>query len=345
MNIRSVYIEITNQCNLNCRDCYNASGLNKDTVEFSPASLDKFIYQMRELSSAESLDITLSGGEPLCHTQWEDILNVALKHTKNNITITVVTNSTIKNDKLYKLLASDPNFHVQFSLDGSDEITNDKMRGKGSFNLSLKNIDSLSYVNKPIFKMVISKFNIHQVKDYFEFALARNGIPMYSFVNHMGNAVSNWEDISISPNEKASVIKELITLYEEHSAEGIPPFATYICPLVEENEERSLLVKPNGDIHPCQMFYNPESRLGNVHDFSSSDFLLSFKNFADTLRKRSLMSFGCEKCLCGDQCQKGCPAMAVAFHGTLEADDGGCMFRKVQFAKINILEGLKKNAL
>ena len=27
MNIKTVYIEITNRCNLNCRTCYDRSGL------------------------------------------------------------------------------------------------------------------------------------------------------------------------------------------------------------------------------------------------------------------------------------------------------------------------------
>ena len=39
MNIRTVYVEITNQCNLNCRTCYNRSGLNRTRREISAEEL------------------------------------------------------------------------------------------------------------------------------------------------------------------------------------------------------------------------------------------------------------------------------------------------------------------
>ena len=33
MKVKTVYVEITNQCNLNCRTCYNRSGLNRERRE------------------------------------------------------------------------------------------------------------------------------------------------------------------------------------------------------------------------------------------------------------------------------------------------------------------------
>ena len=39
MNVKSVYVETTNICNLNCKTCYNRSGLNKERKEISKAQL------------------------------------------------------------------------------------------------------------------------------------------------------------------------------------------------------------------------------------------------------------------------------------------------------------------
>ena len=46
MKVATVYIEITNQCNLNCRTCYNRSGLNRQPREISPRQLEENILPL-----------------------------------------------------------------------------------------------------------------------------------------------------------------------------------------------------------------------------------------------------------------------------------------------------------
>ena len=46
MTFKGSYIEITNRCNLDCRDCYNSSGRNKITVELDIDILIKYIEDL-----------------------------------------------------------------------------------------------------------------------------------------------------------------------------------------------------------------------------------------------------------------------------------------------------------
>ena len=43
MIVKTLYIEITNLCNLNCATCYNRSGLNCEREEISAAALEQMI--------------------------------------------------------------------------------------------------------------------------------------------------------------------------------------------------------------------------------------------------------------------------------------------------------------
>ena len=43
MKVKTIYAEILNQCNLNCRTCYNRSGLNRERRELSKARLEEIL--------------------------------------------------------------------------------------------------------------------------------------------------------------------------------------------------------------------------------------------------------------------------------------------------------------
>ena len=61
MNVKSVYVETTNICNLNCKTCYNRSGLNKERKEISKAQLEEIIKLFLPFGLSRFL---ISGGEP-----------------------------------------------------------------------------------------------------------------------------------------------------------------------------------------------------------------------------------------------------------------------------------------
>ena len=43
MKVKVVYVAITNQCNLNCRTCYNRSGLNRVREAIPPGKLEEIV--------------------------------------------------------------------------------------------------------------------------------------------------------------------------------------------------------------------------------------------------------------------------------------------------------------
>ena len=99
MNIKTVYVEITNRCNLNCATCYNRSGLNRKTSELSFKQIEHIIQSFLPYGLKRFL---LSGGEPTLHSEFEKILD--LIDTYPQITFGIVTNGTNHNQKLLEFL-------------------------------------------------------------------------------------------------------------------------------------------------------------------------------------------------------------------------------------------------
>ena len=141
---KSLLWDVTDQCNLRCTHCYNADkyfhrkdrpgGIKRlDTTEA--------LYVVEKIAQAGFQHIHLLGGEPLCR---EDLFEI-IEHARNHeLRVTINTNGTgltrEKNTRLVDLGVS----QVTISLDGVDPETNDKIRGKGVFELVTSNIRTLA---------------------------------------------------------------------------------------------------------------------------------------------------------------------------------------------------------
>lgn len=120
MNIKSLYMEITDVCNLHCKTCDNFT----DSEYFTLEEMKDILDNARE-GSVRQLFIT--GGEPLTHRNLYDIIAYAHKlrfHVNMSCNGTMVTEDVVK-----KLIEAGLN-NISLSLDGTKEV-NDSIRGKG----------------------------------------------------------------------------------------------------------------------------------------------------------------------------------------------------------------------
>ncbi|MDO4940245.1 MAG: radical SAM protein [Erysipelotrichaceae bacterium] len=86
--MKRVYLEITNNCNLNCSFCSYKKGNNYLTLE----EIDNYSTQIKEFTNYIYLHIL---GEPLLHPQFEQILDIL---DQKELSVQLVTNGTL----LYK---------------------------------------------------------------------------------------------------------------------------------------------------------------------------------------------------------------------------------------------------
>lgn len=158
---------ITNRCNLRCKQCLFSSG-NPSSGELKTEEALRII---KEAADMKCSFIGFTGGEPL---RRDDIFEL-LKFAKSlGIETGILTNGTLLNEKVIsrlKNLGTD----VKVSIDGMTEKINDMLRGEGSFRKAMRGIrllirhDMLSGIY-----FTYNKVNKNQLPILFDFVRKNN---------------------------------------------------------------------------------------------------------------------------------------------------------------------------
>lgn len=334
MKIKNVYIEITNQCNLNCRTCYNRSGLNKQKEEISVEFLEKLILTLSEYGADRFL---LSGGEPSLHSRFHDILKLTDRYPQ--FSYGFVTNGTVLDNEWIDYINSHDNLTLQISLDGANEKQNALTRGIGNFEKAVTFAQRINNNNiQKRIKAVISQGNIDCVEDFYRLAVSLGFDPEFAFIYKSGNGSDNWGAKALSAQQKLHILKTVDNLNKEYGIDAFLPLCSGGCPLAFESSALNIAVKPNGSIHPCQSLYDDRFSIGNAFDFSIDETKQKLEIIRSIAKHRTISDYGCNKCLLNSICGRGC--MAEAFHLNEDplANDGSCLYRKSQFLHFNIKE-------
>ncbi len=161
--IRKVYLELTQQCNLNCISCFRRNWEGK-LSEMNRETLDATIRSLNELSSLE--EIVLGGiGEPTTHPRFNEIVA-----TLPNVTLSITTNAYIWDDETIDTLAR--NFErVIISVDGLPDtffaIRNFPLEKlfKNIAKLIKKRTELGLFRPFLIAQLVLSKYNVEEVSE------------------------------------------------------------------------------------------------------------------------------------------------------------------------------------
>ncbi len=153
--LNHIFVELTAaNCNLRCKHCYLNFEPYKKIKDFLPIDkVKKMLYDTRK----EQLEyIYLTGGEPMLHPHFNNILRMCLKRTN----VTVCTNAMTINDKKARFLHKVENetqneLIIKTSLNHYEEIENDNIRGRGNYRKVIFALQSLiKYEFNPLISIV-----------------------------------------------------------------------------------------------------------------------------------------------------------------------------------------------
>jgi MoaA/NifB/PqqE/SkfB family radical SAM enzyme len=133
----SVGLQITRRCNLNCAYCSEPYTIRKEL------NLCEVEHVIRELSSAETKIVKLTGGEPLLR---RDFFRIAELARKEGLHVAVDTNATLVTNDIAARLA-ETMLYVETTVDGLPS-THNKIRGR--FDEVLVGIRRLSATGVPL---------------------------------------------------------------------------------------------------------------------------------------------------------------------------------------------------
>jgi SynChlorMet cassette radical SAM/SPASM protein ScmF len=168
--LTSLYLYISGSCNLACRHCWITPTFQQENSNgkyLELTHIKKAIQQSRPLGLCS---VKLTGGEPLLHPQFREIISLI---AKEGLGITIETNGILADRELAQLLkARSPGAFISVSVDGAAAETHDNLRGvKGCFEQAISGIRNLVQSGfRPQLICTLHKGNMEQVEKVVELA-------------------------------------------------------------------------------------------------------------------------------------------------------------------------------
>ncbi len=135
MKFKKIYIEITNNCNLNCSFC------SKSNRKIYTMKVDEFEHILKEIKDYTDFIYLHVKGEPLIHPHLEQILQISQKYNKN---VCITTNGVYLKEKLDILKKFNNIYQINISLHSENTKLN-YIDDIFSAVDALKNICNISY--------------------------------------------------------------------------------------------------------------------------------------------------------------------------------------------------------
>jgi len=263
----SALIELTYRCNLDCFFCYNDVGLRG-----VPLSAAKYIRLFEDLRDLGTMNLTLSGGEPLAHPEF---FTLGRKARELDFVVRVKSNGHALRGRLARRLREevDP-FLVEISLHGaSPEVHDRQTRVPGSFARLMSNLREMQALGLRLkLNCPVTKWNEHELGGMF--ALADElGVPLQP-----DPEISRRDDGDATPQQIAPSregVERLLRIQEEralaHRAlRGKSGTESIImaAPVASAPAKHcgagssSVTIDPYGNVYPCVQW---RRHVGNLH--------------------------------------------------------------------------------
>ncbi|MGC9334272.1 MAG: SynChlorMet cassette radical SAM/SPASM protein ScmF [Anaerolineae bacterium] len=129
--LRQLYFYLTEGCNLACRHCWLAPKFDAEGDRYAHLPVALFETAIREAKPLGLSGVKLTGGEPLLHPEFLDLLEIV---RREDLKLVVETNGLLCTPEIAAEIAKSPRRFVSVSIDGVDAATHDWVRGvEGSF--------------------------------------------------------------------------------------------------------------------------------------------------------------------------------------------------------------------
>lgn len=248
---RLVSIELTHRCNLHCIHCCIDADLKNGY------SVDLPTYQLKEILKKccawSPRSIMLSGGEPLLRNDFVEILEYLRGIYHGHIIL--ATNGTLFTNENVKYISKYVD-QVDVSIDGVDEETTSKIRGKGVFEKVVSGIKLLKSTGfqKITLSMVVGDKTEFLEDRFNELNIELGTKPVVRMFSAVGRG-ENSKEVFVSTTEDERYIPK--TFLEEKYDKPL-----HICTC--NAGKREVFVNYKGDVYPCPSFMDDKHVGGNL---------------------------------------------------------------------------------
>lgn len=351
---------ITRTCNLRCVHCYSDSNAMGYPGELTWPQMEAVVD---DLAAYQVPSLLLSGGEPLVHPRFFDLVEQA---SAKDLKLTISTNGTLITSEKAALLKAAQVAYVGISLDGIGAVHDEFRRKVGAFEGAVRGFRHCHEVGqKTGLRLTLTRHNVQNINQILDF-IEQEEIQRVCFYHLVPSGRGSGLQV-LTPEESRHALDTLIARAEAWYRQGVsrelltvagPADGAYLLLRMErENhpnleDARRLLtwnggganssgrgianIDTQGNVHPDQFWQGivlgnvkrmPFSQIWDGHNPESVDTLKTIRSIGTLSQgeRQARMSGPCAGCQWFCVCGGGFRTRAAhGAHGGLWGSDPGC---------------------
>jgi len=309
------YLQITNSCTLDCRQCYTRC---RSDSAFSDLTKSEWISLSDQLVEAGIIHVYFEGGEPFARSDFLDIAEYfsrrALVWMRTHAT--TLTRSTISGIVEARIAL------VSVDIFSDNAKEHDYLSGgEGSFNLTLKGIEGLVHSGIDVVLIcIVNSISVGRLQGIVDLA-ARLGVSKVGFFRlyPLGRARDHWMELAVGVRHVLQAFDRL----------NIPPTLKVMQSWHPNNGNccwENAGITSDGRSIGCP-YLREYVDYGNVRKVQ---FLETWQHpLYKSLRSGPIRAGACGECASREGRPGGCRAAAYAFNRDWTAHDPHCQFMDV----------------
>ncbi|HJV34032.1 radical SAM/SPASM domain-containing protein [Geomonas sp.] len=336
---KTLTLALTKACNLSCSHCWVDAEDNCSSRHFPRDKAAAMIWEFAELGGE---GVRLTGGEPLCHPAWLDLLRLSV--AAGFPTVILQTNGMLLDDDKIAALRelAFPGFIIQISLDGATPAAHDLVRGAGSYKELMAAVDRLVRAGLgPHVSFFFSEMrhNIHEIPAVLRLAekLGIGSVATGTLV-----ACGRAAEQLVVPPEPDQYLRLLETFYADpefrrlYDKLGTMAALEWRCCDSPRGEGCTFVENPyitsDGRLYPCVLCHADPYSVTGLTDKSLAEAFLEGVAIWSALReasnRRAEENAKCRECSERLTCAGGCLGRAWMTFGDPMATDDRCELRR-----------------
>lgn len=299
-------LALTYRCNNDCAHCYNER--ERSFPELDTSCWKKILDRLWELGIPH---IVFTGGEPTLRSDLPELI----AHAESNGQITGLNTNArrLSNETYVKTLVDAGLDHVQITVESCDEAVHDRMvDAPGAFRQTIQGLrNALATSLYVMTNTTMLQTNVHKIPETLEF-LGDLGVPTIG----LNALIYSGRALTVGTGLTESELQPLLDIAARKTSERgerlIWYTPTQYCqfdPTLQNLGVKgctaalySMCVEPNGDVLPCQSYYQS---LGNL--FTDAWSTIWNHELSVKLRERRGLPDKCTGCALLPECGGGCP--------------------------------------
>jgi radical SAM protein with 4Fe4S-binding SPASM domain len=342
---RSVTLAVTNRCNLSCRHCWPTSGPDQ---EAPVVPRQRVLDVMAGFAALGVTKIVLTGGEPLTHPDWVELLTFACG-LPGVVEVRLQTNAILITPAEVAVLIAlkDRGLIIQTSLEGAAAPAHDRVRGEGSFAQTLQGLRLLeerglapqicitftemqhNFNELPDLLALTEKMGIGQ---FVSGTLVRGGRAMQS-LGLLPPTTEQYERLLAryrrdpALRERYRRIGNIAALeWRRETAES----AGVCCDFIE-----TPYVTAEGRLYPCVMLHADDYAAEDVYvrplTTAMAEKISAWSRLTEINRTRRSSLEACQGCPDYGRCRAGCMGRAFSAYGDFFTVEDRCRLRQAVY--------------